>query len=162
MKLFAKNLTQVWSVYIIVTPIFILKSHILMWMCCIWMSFCIDAKYWHFVRSKYCVVTSFRSCSDMFRYWNIKCLVLTETHGFLMFEIGLMQLLSDNKADFTQLTTILALYFQIRNDYSSLCLQQVTFKLLIVDVKVVHAYKLVAIKVQVALIWSLTHSRSCH
>jgi hypothetical protein len=88
----------------------------------------------------------------MLRYQNVKCLVLTETHGFLMFEIGLMQLLSDNKADFTQLTTILALYFQIRNDYSSLCLQQVTFELLILDVKVVHAYKLVAIKVQVALI----------
>jgi hypothetical protein len=88
--------------------------------------------------------------------------ILAETHGFLMFEIGLMQLLSDNKADFTQLTTILALYGQIRNDYCNLRLEQVTPKLLLLDVEVVHAYERVAIKVKMALIWSPTHSRSCH
>jgi geranylgeranyl diphosphate synthase type 3 len=53
--------------------------------------------------------------------------------GFLVLEIALMQLFSDNKADLTKLTTILALYFQIRDDYCNLFLQQVTSELLVLD-----------------------------
>jgi hypothetical protein len=75
----------------------------------------------------------------MLRYQNIKCLVLAEMHGYFMLEIGLMKLLSDNKADFTQLICTMALYIQIRNDYISLCLQQVTPRLLLLDCEVVHA-----------------------
>ena len=116
------------------------------------MAFLIDAIYWYFVHSKYCVVKSFKSFSDMVRYQNIKCLVLTEAHGILMFQIGVMQLLSDNKANFTQLTNTLALYGQIRNDYCNLHLEQVTSKLSFLDGEVVHAFKLDAMKVKMALI----------
>jgi hypothetical protein len=45
--------------------------------------------------------------------------------GGLLFEIALLQLLSDKKADFTKLTNTIALYYQIQNDYCSLCTQQV-------------------------------------
>jgi hypothetical protein len=72
-------------------------------------------------------------------------MVFTELHGYFMLEIGLMELLSDNKADFTQLISTMALYIQIRNDYNSLCLQQVTPRLLLSDIKVVHTYKCDAI-----------------
>jgi geranylgeranyl diphosphate synthase type 3 len=41
-----------------------------------------------------------------------------------------MQLLSDNKIDFTNLNSILAMYIQIRDDYGNLCMQQVTLELL--------------------------------
>lgn len=41
-----------------------------------------------------------------------------------MLAIRLMQLFSDNKEDFTKLTGILGLYFQIRDDYCNLCLQE--------------------------------------
>ena len=50
-----------------------------------------------------------------------------------MFEIGLMQLLSENKTDFTKLNSILASYFQIQNDYCNLCVQQVTSELSVLD-----------------------------
>nr|BAF42691.1 geranylgeranyl diphosphate synthase-2-A-isoform [Nasutitermes takasagoensis] len=43
-----------------------------------------------------------------------------------LFKIGLLQLLSDNKIDFTKLNSILAMYIQIRDDYCNLCLQQYT------------------------------------
>jgi len=46
-----------------------------------------------------------------------------------MGEILLMQLLSDNKTDFTKLNSILALYIAIRNDYGSLCMEEVTSEL---------------------------------
>jgi geranylgeranyl diphosphate synthase type 3 len=78
--------------------------------------------------------------------------VLTETRGIAMFQFGLMQLLSDNKADFTPLTNTLSLYFQIRNDYCNLHVEQVTSKLPFLDGEVVHAFKLDAMKVQMALI----------
>jgi len=42
-----------------------------------------------------------------------------------------MQLLSDNKIDFTKLNSTLAMYVQIREDYCNLCLQQVTSELLV-------------------------------
>jgi hypothetical protein len=44
-----------------------------------------------------------------------------------------MQLVSDNKTDFTKLNSVLALFFQIQDDYSNLCLQQVTSELLVLD-----------------------------
>lgn len=42
-----------------------------------------------------------------------------------MLAIRLMQLFSTNKEDFSKLTGILGLYFQIRDDYCNLCLQEV-------------------------------------
>jgi hypothetical protein len=59
-------------------------------------------------------------------------LILTENE-FMRLEIGLMQLLSDNKIDFNNLNSILKIYLQIRDDYCNLCLQQVTLKLLVLD-----------------------------
>jgi hypothetical protein len=50
-----------------------------------------------------------------------------------MDEIVLMQLLSDNKTDFTKLNDILAIYIQIWDDYNNLCSQQVTLGLLMLD-----------------------------
>jgi len=50
-----------------------------------------------------------------------------------MLAIRLMQLFSENKADFTKLTGTLGLYFQIRDDYCNLCLQEVTSQLLFLD-----------------------------
>lgn len=41
-----------------------------------------------------------------------------------MLAIRLMQLFSDNKKDFTRLTAILGLYFQIRDDYCNLSLKE--------------------------------------
>lgn len=43
-----------------------------------------------------------------------------------MMAIRLMQLFSDNTSDFTTLTGILGLYFQIRDDYCNLCLREVS------------------------------------
>jgi len=63
----------------------------------------------------------------------IQCLFLTETGGLFMLAIRLMQLFSDNKADFTKLAGILGLYFQIRDDYCNLCLQEVTSELSVLD-----------------------------
>jgi geranylgeranyl diphosphate synthase type 3 len=45
-----------------------------------------------------------------------------------------MQLFSENKADFTELTGILGLYYQISNDYRNLCRQEVTSELLVLDI----------------------------
>ena len=50
-----------------------------------------------------------------------------------MYEIGLMQLLSDNKTDFIKLNNIVAFYFQIQDDYCNLCLQQATLELIVLD-----------------------------
>ncbi|XP_069695704.1 terpene synthase isoform X2 [Periplaneta americana] len=47
-----------------------------------------------------------------------------KTGGLFMLAIRLMQLFSENKADFSKLTGILGLYFQIRDDYCNLCLQE--------------------------------------
>lgn len=43
-----------------------------------------------------------------------------------MLAIRLMQLFSANKEDFTKLTAILGLYFQIRDDYCNLSLKEVS------------------------------------
>lgn len=52
-------------------------------------------------------------------------MLLLETGGLFMLAIRLMQLFSENTNDFTKLTGILGLYFQIRDDYCNLCLQEV-------------------------------------
>lgn len=52
-----------------------------------------------------------------------------------MLAIRLMQLFSENKEDFTKLTAILGLYFQIRDDYCNLSLKEViTLVLLLVAI----------------------------
>jgi geranylgeranyl diphosphate synthase type 3 len=53
--------------------------------------------------------------------------------GALMFENALMQLLSENKTDFTKLISIFGLYFQIWDDYCNLCLEQVMSELSVGD-----------------------------
>lgn len=50
-----------------------------------------------------------------------------------MLAVRLMQLFSENKADFTILAGILGLYFQIRDDYCNLYLQEVTSELLFLN-----------------------------
>ena len=71
-------------------------------------------------------------CCSMSIYQNVNHLFLTEA-GILFYEIRLMQLLSDNKTDFTKLNSILSLYLQIHNDYCNLCVDQVTSELSVLD-----------------------------
>jgi hypothetical protein len=78
-------------------------------------------------------VTLRRFYSDTLRYQNIKCLSLTETGACFVLAVRMMQLFSQNKADFTKLTEILGLYFQIRDDYCNLCLQEVRSDLSALD-----------------------------
>ncbi|XP_037044777.1 geranylgeranyl pyrophosphate synthase isoform X1 [Bradysia coprophila] len=47
-------------------------------------------------------------------------MTIRKTGGLFMLAIRLMQLFSDNKRDFSKLTAILGLYFQIRDDYCNL------------------------------------------
>lgn len=49
-----------------------------------------------------------------------KQMVIRKTGGLFMLAIRLMQLFSDNQQDFTKLTAILGLSFQIRDDYCNL------------------------------------------
>jgi geranylgeranyl diphosphate synthase type 3 len=60
--------------------------------------------------------------------------VLTETRALFSLGIQLMQLFSENKADFTKLTGILGLYYQISNDYRNLCWQEVISELLVLNI----------------------------
>ncbi|XP_050520101.1 terpene synthase isoform X1 [Daktulosphaira vitifoliae] len=53
-----------------------------------------------------------------------KKMTIRKTGGLFMLAIRLMQLFSENENDFTKLTGILGLYFQIRDDYCNLCLQE--------------------------------------
>ncbi|XP_054266724.1 terpene synthase [Macrosteles quadrilineatus] len=53
-----------------------------------------------------------------------KQMTVRKTGGLFMLAIRLMQLFSENKSDFTKLASILGLYFQIRDDYCNLCLQE--------------------------------------
>ncbi|KAL4142890.1 hypothetical protein QTP88_005283 [Uroleucon formosanum] len=53
-----------------------------------------------------------------------KKMTIRKTGGLFMLAIRLMQLFSDSTNDFTKLTGILGLYFQIRDDYCNLCLQE--------------------------------------
>jgi hypothetical protein len=86
-------------------------------------------------------------------------LVSTEAGAGLLFEIGLLQLLSDKKADFTKLTNTVALYCQILDDYRSLCTQQVMSSLSNQYIYVTRVPKVDAMKVCVALICRPIHSR---
>jgi len=63
-----------------------------------------------------------------------KMSLLTETGAQFSLGIQLLQLFSENKADFTKLTGILGLYYQIFNDYRNLCRQEITSELLVLDI----------------------------
>lgn len=52
-------------------------------------------------------------------------MTIRKTGGLFMLAIRLMQLFSDNKRDFSKLTAILGLYFQIRDDYCNLICKEV-------------------------------------
>lgn len=54
-----------------------------------------------------------------------KQMTIRKTGGLFMLAIRLMQLFSDNKQDFSKLTAILGLYFQIRDDYCNLICKEV-------------------------------------
>lgn len=51
--------------------------------------------------------------------------LFSETGGLFGLAIRLMQLFSDCKHEFKDLTDKLGLYFQIRDDYANLCLKEV-------------------------------------
>ncbi|XP_076245307.1 geranylgeranyl pyrophosphate synthase quemao isoform X1 [Calliopsis andreniformis] len=53
-----------------------------------------------------------------------KQMTIRKTGGLFNLAVRLMQLFSDCKEDFTPLAGILGLYFQIRDDYCNLCLQE--------------------------------------
>lgn len=53
-----------------------------------------------------------------------KHMTIKKTGGLFNLAVRLMQLFSNCKEDFSQLAGILGLYFQIRDDYSNLCLQE--------------------------------------
>jgi len=91
-----------------------------------------DAECWYLIVSKTVFVMLCIICCNMSIYQNVNHLILTEA-GFWLFEIKLMQLLSDNKTDFTKLISILVLFFQIQNDYSNLCVEEVTSELSVLD-----------------------------
>jgi len=63
-----------------------------------------------------------------------KMSVLTETGALFSLGIQLMQLFSESKAEFTKLTGILGLYYQIFDDYRNLCRQEVTSELSVLDI----------------------------
>ena len=63
-----------------------------------------------------------------------KISVLTETGALFSLGIQLMQLYSQNKADFTKLTGILGLYYQISNDYHDIFWKEVISDLLVFDI----------------------------
>lgn len=54
-----------------------------------------------------------------------KQMTIRKTGGLFMLAIRLMQLFSDKKIDFSKLTAILGLYFQIRDDYCNLICKEV-------------------------------------
>ncbi|GBP96837.1 Geranylgeranyl pyrophosphate synthase [Eumeta japonica] len=53
-----------------------------------------------------------------------EAMCIKKTGGLFMLAIRLMQLFSTNEANLTKLTSTLGLYFQIRDDYCNLCLQE--------------------------------------
>ncbi|XP_034122697.1 geranylgeranyl pyrophosphate synthase isoform X2 [Drosophila guanche] len=55
-----------------------------------------------------------------------KLMTVRKTGGLFMLAIRLMQLFSANKEDYSKLTAILGLYFQIRDDYCNLSLKEYT------------------------------------
>jgi len=65
-----------------------------------------------------------------------KMSVLTETGALFNLGIQLLQLFSENTADYTKLTGILGLYYQISNDYRNLCRQEVTSELPVLNIEI--------------------------
>lgn len=61
--------------------------------------------------------------SSVFRFFSV------ETGGLFNLAVRLMQLFSECKEDYTPLAGILGLYFQIRDDYCNLILQEVSFQI---------------------------------
>jgi len=53
-----------------------------------------------------------------------KQMTIRKTGGLFGLAIRLMQLFSDSQKDYTKLTGILGLYFQIRDDYANLCMKE--------------------------------------
>uniref|UniRef100_A0A0K8TSQ4 Putative geranylgeranyl pyrophosphate synthase/polyprenyl synthetase n=1 Tax=Tabanus bromius TaxID=304241 RepID=A0A0K8TSQ4_TABBR len=53
-----------------------------------------------------------------------KVMTIRKTGGLFMLAIRLMQLFSENKSDFSKLTAVLGLYFQIRDDYCNLSMKE--------------------------------------
>lgn len=51
-------------------------------------------------------------------------MTIKKTGGLFDLAIRLMQLFSDSQKDYTKLTGILGLYFQIRDDYANLCMKE--------------------------------------
>jgi hypothetical protein len=91
-----------------------------------------DAEYWFLIVIANCVCDVMQILLCYVDSTILNHLVLTENEC-LAYESELVQLLSDNKPDFTKLNSILKMYIQIRDDYCNLCLQQVTLKLLVLD-----------------------------
>lgn len=60
-----------------------------------------------------------------------KLMTIRKTGGLFMLAIRLMKLFSDSDKDFSKLTAILGLYFQIRDDYCNLTSKEVIFDTLI-------------------------------
>jgi geranylgeranyl diphosphate synthase type 3 len=60
-------------------------------------------------------------------------LFITENAPFAL-QMQLMQLFSDNKDDFTKLTDIVGLYYQILDDYYNLFRHKVNSELLVSDI----------------------------
>jgi geranylgeranyl diphosphate synthase type 3 len=73
----------------------------------------------------------FKKFPDLLKH---KMPVLTEIGALYSLGIQLMQLFSKNKTDFTKLTGIMGLYYQISNDYRNLCWQEVTSELLVLNI----------------------------
>jgi hypothetical protein len=105
-------------------------------------------------------VTLCRFYNDMLSYQNIKCLVLTIMGSEFMFGMQLMQLFSENKADFTKLLVILGHCFHIRDDYCNLWLQEVIYDLWFLDSWVCSCVKAWCHECEGVLLWSPVHSRS--
>jgi geranylgeranyl diphosphate synthase type 3 len=61
-------------------------------------------------------------------------LFVTETGSQVTIVMQLLQLFSENKDDFTKLTDIVGLYYQIRDDYYNVLTQKVNSELLVSDI----------------------------
>jgi hypothetical protein len=64
-----------------------------------------------------------------------------------LFDLALLQVLSDNKTDFTKLSSTIALYLQIWDDYCNLCTKKVMFSLSDRDSYATHVPKIDVISV---------------
>lgn len=62
-----------------------------------------------------------------------KLMTIRKTGGLFMLAIRLMKLFSDSDKDFSKLTAILGLYFQIRDDYCNLTSKEVKHRYIYYD-----------------------------